>query len=89
MCASLHFLHVLPPFSLSLPASLPPSLSPCCPPLQGSLHPHSYQANLGVWGFYLDNFISQFPPYDTELMSANDLTPLDLQIGRASCRERV
>ena len=61
-----------------------PSLPPSLPLLflthssQDPLCPHSYQANLNLWSFYLDNHISQFPPYDTELISESDLTPLDL-----------
>ncbi len=43
-----------------------------------SLRPHSYQANLDIWSFYLGNYVSQFPPYDTELISEGALTPLDL-----------
>ena len=47
-------------------------------PSQGPLCPHSYQANLDLWCFYLDNHLSQFPPYDTEFLSESDLTPVDL-----------
>ena len=42
------------------------------------LHPHSYQANIDIWSFYLDNLISQFPPYDTELVTEGQLTLTDL-----------
>ena len=42
------------------------------------LRPHSYQANLDIWSFYLDNLISQFPPYDTELITEGPLTLTDL-----------
>ena len=62
-------------FLFSQPPSSPPT------PLQISqtpLQPYSYQANLDIWGFYLSNFISKFPPYDTELISDSDLTPMDL-----------
>ncbi len=52
--------------------------SPPAHPTQVCLRPHSYQANLDVWTFYLDNHTSQFPPYDTELVSEEDLTPMDL-----------
>ena len=45
---------------------------------QTSLQSHSYQANLYIWTFYLDNNLSQFPPYDTELICEEDLTPMDL-----------
>ena len=45
------------------------------------LHPHSYQANLDIWSFYLDNLISQFPPYDTELITDGPLTLTDLHYG--------
>ena len=31
-----------------------------------------------MWSFYLDNFLSQFPPYDTELISEGALTLLDM-----------
>ena len=46
--------------------------------MQGALRPYSYNANLEVWSFYLDNFLSQFPPYDTELISEGPLTLLDM-----------
>lgn len=39
---------------------------------------YSYQANLDVWSFYLDNLISSFPPYDTELISDVQLTLSEL-----------
>ena len=48
------------------------------PSLQGPLFPHSYQANLELWSFYLTNSLSQFSPYDTEFLSEGDLTPVDL-----------
>ncbi|CAI8023621.1 Myotubularin-related protein 5 [Geodia barretti] len=44
----------------------------------GPLFPHSYQANLELWSFYLANSLSQFSPYDTEFLSEGDLTPVDL-----------
>lgn len=44
----------------------------------GPLRPHSYQANLDIWSFYLENNLSQFPPYDTELTSDGELTLLDM-----------
>ena len=46
--------------------------------MQEALRPYSYNANLEVWSFYLDNFLSQFPPYDTELISEEPLTLLDI-----------
>ena len=46
--------------------------------IQGPLCPHSYQANLSLWSFYLDNHLSQFPPYDIEFLSEGELTPVDL-----------
>ena len=45
---------------------------------QGAVRPYSYNANLDVWSFYLDNFLSQFPPYDAELISEGALTLLDM-----------
>ena len=54
---------------------LPHSLSPL---KQVPLRPYSYPANLDIWSFYLDNFLSQFPPYDTELISEGELTLLDM-----------
>ena len=42
------------------------------------LTPLSFQANLDVWSFHLDNPISHFPPYDTELISEGQLTLSDL-----------
>ena len=54
---------------------LPHSLSPL---KQAPLRPYSYPANLDIWSFYLDNFLSQFPPYDTELISEGELTLLDM-----------
>ena len=45
---------------------------------QTPLRPYSYPANLDIWSFYLDNFLSQFPPYDTELISEGELTLLDM-----------
>ncbi|XP_064399586.1 myotubularin-related protein 5-like isoform X3 [Halichondria panicea] len=41
------------------------------------LRPFSFQANLDIWCYYLDNFTTQFPPYDTELISDGPLTLLD------------
>ena len=46
--------------------------------MQNALRPYSYNANLDVWSFYHDNFLSQFPPYDTELISEGALTLLDM-----------
>ena len=45
---------------------------------QEMLTPHSFQANLDVWSFHLNNPISNFPPYDTELISDGQLTLSDL-----------
>ena len=41
---------------------------------QEVLKPHAYQANLDIWSFYTENNLSQFSPYDCELMSHVDLT---------------
>ena len=49
-----------------------------CVRVQPPLRPHSYQANIDIWSFYLDNHLSQFPPYDTELLSEGPLTLLDM-----------
>ena len=46
--------------------------------LQAPLRPYSYPANLDIWNFHLDNFLSQFPPYDTEFISEGELTLLDM-----------
>lgn len=45
---------------------------------QTPLRPYSFQANLDVWSVYLYNHLSQFPPYDIELICENDLTMVDL-----------
>ena len=45
---------------------------------QTPLRPYSYQANMEVWSFYLDDHLSQFPSYDTELISDGPLTLLDM-----------
>jgi myotubularin-related protein 5/13 len=42
------------------------------------LRPLSYQANLDVWSFYTEDLVSQFPPYDVELISEDKLTYSDL-----------
>lgn len=45
---------------------------------EGPLRPYSYQANIDIWSFYLDNNLSEFPSYDTELISEGPLTLLDM-----------
>ena len=46
--------------------------------LQSPLRPYSFQANLEIWTFYLDNNLSEFPSYDVELISEGPLTPYDM-----------
>lgn len=48
---------------------------------QEVLKPHAYQANLDIWSFYTENYLSQFPPYDCELISHTDLTLADITHG--------
>lgn len=45
---------------------------------EGPLRPYSYQANIDIWSFYLENHLSEFPSYDTELISEGALTLLDM-----------
>ena len=45
---------------------------------QSPLRPYSYQANIEIWTFYLDNNLSEFPSYDMELISEGPLTLLDM-----------
>ena len=38
------------------------------------MKPHSFQANLKIWPFYLEKSLSKYSPYNLELFSKSDVT---------------